>query len=75
MGSKGLGKGFGLGQGQGPLRQGFRNNATNFNINPQHVVEEIRKLLDKLPEVKNAKGTINVTFADGKTSTLNLSYN
>ena len=81
-GPKGLGQGLGQGMGSGPLNkrqqfglgQGFRQGG-NLNINPQHVVTEIQKLLDRLPEVKNAKGSLNVTFADGRKSTLNLSYN
>ena len=77
IGFKGLGKGLGFGQGNGPVQRGHMQNfdGGNLNINPHRVVAEIQKLLDKLPEVKNAKGSLNVTFIDGKKSTLNLSYN
>jgi len=45
-----------------------------MQVNPRNVVNQIERLLQKLPEVQKAKGTVTVKFADGKTRTLNYKY-
>ncbi len=68
MSGQGLGRQRGNGFGQ------VQRNV-NININPQQIVQDIQRLLDKLPEVKKAKGTLTVEFSNGKRSTLHLTYN
>ena len=54
------------------IRPEHRRN--NFNINPQHVLVELKQLFNKLPEIKQAKGTLTVDFADGTKKTLQVYY-
>lgn len=47
---------------------------SNFKINPQNTLAQLRNLLDKIPEVKAAKGQIQLEFVDGQKANLNLNY-
>lgn len=47
---------------------------SNFNVNPTELVQKIRQVLDKCPEVKKAHGNIVIELADGKKTTVNLNY-
>ena len=40
----------------------------------KYVIEQIQRLLDKIPEVKKAKGNITVTLEGQKPKTLTFSY-
>ncbi len=44
------------------------------NVDGNRLVGELQKVLQRLPEVRNAKGTLKVQFSDGKTATVNLNY-
>lgn len=70
---QGQGRGLGFGKGAGPLHKGLKRD--NFNINPNNVLFELQKLLDRLPEVKSAKGSLTIKLADGQVKTLKLEYN
>lgn len=61
------GPGYGM-SNMPPIRHGF-------NMNPEKIVLELRKLLDRMPEVKKATGNLNIEFADGTKRVLKLVYN
>lgn len=47
---------------------------TNLNVNPSDIVQKIRYVLDRCPEVKKAQGNIVIEAEDGKKSVVNLQY-
>ena len=51
---------------------GFTNK--NLNVSPNAVVSRLQKVLDAMPEVKSAKGNLNVEFEDGSKSNVKLLY-
>jgi hypothetical protein len=55
-----------------PLRP--EHTKTNFNVDPNRVLQQIKGLLDRLPEVKKAQGNIVIELSDGKKTTLNIQY-
>lgn len=67
-----------IGKILGPNPQGLKNPLqtprSNFNVNPTDIVQKIKQVLDKLPEVKKAQGHIVIELADGKKTTVNLQY-
>ena len=67
-----------IGKILGPNPQGLKNPLqtprSNFNVNPTDIVQKIRYVLDKCPEVKKAHGNIVIELADGKKTTVNLNY-
>ena len=44
------------------------------NINPNDLRNQIKMILDRFPEVKNATGKISIELADGKKTILHLDY-
>lgn len=47
---------------------------SNFNINPNKVMNDLQRLMDNIPEIKKARGNLTVEFQDGNTTTLKLDY-
>ena len=69
--------GNGKGQGVGLPRQGLgfgRTQGPGVGFKKTNVITQIQNILNKLPEVKKAKGTLTVDFADGQKSTFQISY-
>ena len=54
------------------------NGATSLSLNGQYnpniLINEIKKLFDKLPDVKEAKGNLHIKFKDGKQQLVNIRY-
>lgn len=48
--------------------------AVNFPNSGKKLDVEFKKVLDEFPEVKQAKGKINLKLDNGKTKTLNIKY-
>ena len=63
-----------LGSNPQGLKNPLQTPRSNFNVNPTDVVQKIRQVLDRCPEVKKAQGNIVIELADGRKTTVNLQY-
>jgi len=78
---KGLGQGLGFGKGMGPIgNQMGMSHKMNIdpwkdNNNSNNVPGEIKKALDKMPDVQRVSGRLNINFKNGKSATVDITYN
>jgi len=62
-----------FGRGFGPeAGESFKRNQTNANTN--NILFEITRMLDKLPDIKSAKGDLVIKLSNGNITTLKLEY-
>lgn len=52
-----------------------KNVGMGMRVNPRNVVTQIERLLDRMPEVTKASGSITVRFSNGVNKTLIFKYN
>ena len=50
------------------------NVSMSTRVNPRNVITQIERLLDRMPEVTKASGSITVKFNNGNIKTLNFKY-